>query len=208
MRLHLVAMLFALSIASVHAQELTFKAEAVTGSGKVTPQLTWSTDPAASSCTASGATDWAGAKAASGSVTLEPIAQSATYTLVCTWPGIIGATISWTAPTTNTDGSALPICPADNSTGNCLLKFRLSYGKSPTVLSSVKDIGRNVRTWSLPELSGGVWYFSMQAVRADGVASAPTAPPKEKRTDEAATVSRTVGIVVKTQPSEVPFTVQ
>jgi hypothetical protein len=90
-----------------HSQNtLTFSASTTTGDGSVVPALTWSTSPAAASCTASGAPNWTGTKAASGTQTLPAITSSATYNLDCTWPGDSIVTFSWTNPTTNTDGSA------------------------------------------------------------------------------------------------------
>lgn len=84
---------------------LTFAASTTTGDGSVVPALTWSTSPAAQSCSATGPANWAGTKAASGTQTLPAITSSATYNLDCTWPGDSIVTFSWTNPTTNTDGS-------------------------------------------------------------------------------------------------------
>lgn len=84
---------------------LTFSASTTTGDGSVVPALTWSTSPAAASCAASGAPNWTGTKAASGTETLAAISSSSTYNLVCTWPGESIVTFSWNNPTTNTDSS-------------------------------------------------------------------------------------------------------
>src|SRR5688572_22209524 len=85
------------------AQTLNFSvASATTGGPTITPRLTWSTTPAATSCTASGASDWSGVKGPSGVVTLAPIAYSQTYTLVCSWPSTTGSIpLQWTPPTHN-----------------------------------------------------------------------------------------------------------
>ena len=82
---------------------VSLSATPTSGTGSVTPRLTWSTNPVATSCTASGG--WSGTKAASGAQTLTAINANTNYTLTCTW-GTGSATVNWTAPTTNTNGSA------------------------------------------------------------------------------------------------------
>lgn len=102
----LLALALLLPLAA-HAQNtLTFAASTTTGDGSVVPAFTWSTSPPAASCTATGPAAWAGTKAASGTQTLPAISSSATYNLDCTWPGDSIVTLTWTNPTTNTDGSA------------------------------------------------------------------------------------------------------
>jgi hypothetical protein len=93
------------SFAASAQNTLTFSASTTTGDGSVVPVLTWSTQPAAQSCVASGAADWAGAKAASGTQTLPAVSISQTYNLECTWPGDAIETLTWTNPGQNTDGS-------------------------------------------------------------------------------------------------------
>lgn len=94
------------ALAPAFAQRtIDFSANTTTGDGRVVPVLTWSTSPPAASCTASG--QWSGEKGPSGTETLPPITSSATYNLSCTWPGDSIATVSWTLPTTNCDGSPL-----------------------------------------------------------------------------------------------------
>src|SRR5262249_46202265 len=75
--------------------------------------LTWS-GTNATTCTASGG--WSGAKATSGSQSVGPLVQDTTYSLTCSGAGgnavamtsvvVREATLSWTAPTKNTDGTA------------------------------------------------------------------------------------------------------
>src|SRR5213076_1330508 len=86
------------------AQTVSLSANKTSATGSLTPVLTWSTNPVASSCAASGG--WSGTKAASGSQTLTAISASTNYTLTCTW-ATGSSTVSWVAPTTNTDGSSL-----------------------------------------------------------------------------------------------------
>ena len=57
------------------------------------------------------------------------INASTNYTLTCTW-GTGSATVNWTAPTTNTDGT-----PLTN-----LAAFRVYYGTSSTSLTQVNEV--------------------------------------------------------------------
>jgi hypothetical protein len=63
---------------------VTLQANQTSAVGSLVPVLTWSTNPVAQSCAASGG--WSGTKAASGTQTLASISASANYTLTCTWP--------------------------------------------------------------------------------------------------------------------------
>lgn len=78
------------------------------------------------------------------------------------------ATLSWTAPTLNTDGSAL----------SNLAGYEIKYGQSPTNLDSdiqIDGVGTTVRVIeSLPK--GTTWYFSIAARNSAGVLSTPSAP--------------------------------
>src|SRR5690606_18754251 len=82
---------------------------AVNNDGTLTPTLSWSTTPAATSCTASGDDEWSGEKPAAGEVTLSPrpTTQPRSFMMVCLFPGDMQAVLMWTAPTENTDGTPL-----------------------------------------------------------------------------------------------------
>lgn len=72
------------------------------------------------------------------------------------------ATLSWTPPTQNTDGSALI-----NLAG-----YEIRYGRSANDLShSVSVDNASVSTYVLENLSSGVWYFAVAAVNSQGVSS-------------------------------------
>ena len=159
------ALLIVLSLAAgaVQAQAagtVTLSANATSATGEMTPRLTWSTSPVATSCTASGG--WSGTKAPSGAQTLSNINASTNYTLTCTW-GSGSATVNWTAPTTNTDGT-----PLTN-----LAAFRVYYGTSSsslTQVSEVNDISSSSTTIS--GLTPATWFFKVRAVNANQVESA------------------------------------
>jgi len=72
------------------------------------------------------------------------------------------ATVSWTPPTQNTDGSAL----------TNLAGYRLAYGRSATSLdrsANVNSVG--VTTYTLNNLATGEWFFAVYAVNSGGVES-------------------------------------
>ncbi len=76
------------------------------------------------------------------------------------------ATINWTPPTTNTDGSAL----------TDLAGFTIYYGTSASNLNqSVKVAGAGLRTSTISSLASGTWFFSVQSYTNTGLQSAVTA---------------------------------
>lgn len=149
------------------AQTLDFTLSASSSDGKtVIPKLTWATTPAATSCTASGDAAWTGTKAASGTTTLAGVTVSKTYVLVCSWPGVTKATLTWTPPTTNTDGT-----PYTDPNG-----FRIQWGNTGPAeaqLDQTTYIPQSAgNSWTSPNLAAGTWYFGVKAVNALGLESA------------------------------------
>jgi Fibronectin type III domain len=74
-------------------------------------------------------------------------------------------TLSWAAPTENTNGSAL----------TNLAGYVIYYGTSANALTqkiSVDNVG--VQTYVVSNLSPGNWYFQIVAVNSAGVESSPT----------------------------------
>lgn len=170
------------------AGTITFTTQTTTGDGSVVPLLTWSTAPAATSCTASG--DWTGTKAAAGTETLAAITQSRTYNLTCTWPGDTQATLSWTPPTTNTDGSAL----------TDLASYVIYYGTTASNLNQQVNVANPATTSRVVTgLTPATWFFAMTAINARAVESARTGTVS--KTISAATASRSVGITVNPRPN-------
>jgi hypothetical protein len=94
-------------------------------------------------------------------------AGSATQsTIVLVAPGSTGngtATLSWSAPTKNTDGS--PVAP--------LAGYRIYYGTAPNVLTqSVTISNPSTLSFQVTGLSSGTWYFVVAADATDGSESA------------------------------------
>jgi hypothetical protein len=88
-------------------------------------------------------------------------AALATFSITVTQVATGSATLSWVAPTQNTDGSALT-----NLSG-----YRIYYGTSAASLPQSVDIPNvGIQTYMLGNLSPATWYFAVRAV-AGGVES-------------------------------------
>jgi hypothetical protein len=161
---------------------VSLSASPSSGKGSVTPKLTWSTNPAAASCTASGG--WSGTKAASGSQTLSAIKANTNYTLTCTW-GTGAANVSWTPPTTNTNGT-----PLTN-----LASFKVLYGTSSSSLNRSKTVDDPTsRSTSIASLTPATWYFAVRSVNSSGAESANSAVAS--KAVKGATAAKTVTVSV------------
>jgi prophage DNA circulation protein len=166
------------------AGTVSFSANKTSSTSAFAPVLTWSTSPVATSCVASGG--WSGTKFASGSETLATISASKSYTLTCTW-GSGSATLKLTAPTKNTDGSAL----------TDLAGYKTLYGTSSTSLTKSQSTNNPSATSIIvPSLTTGTWYFAVRAVNSQGVES-PNSNLAQKSIS-AASAAKTVNVSVTT----------
>jgi len=91
-------------------------------------------------------------------------ASLAPFSIDVSQPATSGtATLTWTAPTTNTDGSAL----------TDLAGYHVYYGTSASALSTVIDIANPATTtYTIASLASGTWYFAVNAYTTSGVESA------------------------------------
>lgn len=189
---------------------MTFGASVTNANGSLTTMLNWSTTPAATSCTASGSPSWTGTKAGAGSFALPTITMSGTYnlSLSCTWPGDTTATLSWVAPTQNTDGTPLTKCLSQTTATSCLRSFNISHGTASGVLPDVVAVNdRNATSYIWTGLAAGTHYFAMTAVNGLGVESALT--PEVSKVIAAVTQTSAVTLTVNPKPSAPGgFTVQ
>jgi hypothetical protein len=72
------------------------------------------------------------------------------------------ATISWTPPTTNSDGTTL----------TDLSGFRIAYGNSTSNLAQTVSLSNaGLTSYTVNNLSSGQWYFAVYAVNSQGVES-------------------------------------
>lgn len=182
------------STAYAQAATLVFQVATTSADGKtLTPKISWSTSPAASSCTASG--DWSGTKAATGVETLAAVNSSKSYTMVCNWAGDTTATVTWSNPTTNADGT-----PLTNLQGT-----RILWGTSAANLDQTfYNEDAAATKWVSPTLAAGTWYFGVRSYNSLGLESATTTPVSKVIT-AAASQSRTatIGFSVPSSPSGV-----
>jgi hypothetical protein len=75
------------------------------------------------------------------------------------------ATLSWTPPTTNTNGT-----PLTDLTG-----YTINYGTSADSLTSSVNVPQATTTsYTFQGLSSGTWYFTVSAYASDGSQSAPS----------------------------------
>ena len=77
--------------------------------------------------------------------------------------GTGSATISWTAPTANTDGSAL----------TDLAGYHIHYGSSSgSMTQDVDVVSAGAQTYTISGLAAGTWYFAVSAYTSAGTESA------------------------------------
>jgi len=75
------------------------------------------------------------------------------------------ASLSWSAPTQNTDGTAL----------TNLAGYDIYYGTSATAMTQKVTITTaGLQTYVISNLSSGKWYFEVIAVNSTGVESNPS----------------------------------
>lgn len=101
------------------------------------------------------------ASAGGESASLSPFS----ITVAQTAPTSGSASITWTIPTQNTDGTPL----------TDLAGFKVMYGTSPVELTQTVTVSDPTSTsYVLNNLSSGTWYFAVVSVNSAGVESSPT----------------------------------
>lgn len=159
------------SVSSAPAPTLSLSASNTSVPNNGSTTLSWSSANA-DSCSASG--DWSGGKSSSGSQTISSITSDSTFTLTCTGEGgsinrSVNVTVtisndgtallSWTPPTTNSDGSAL----------TDLAGYKIYYGTSSGSYSQVVTISDpGLSSHQVNGLSSGTWYFAVSAFDNSG----------------------------------------
>jgi putative Ig domain-containing protein len=88
-------------------------------------------------------------------------ATLAAFSITVTDIGTGTATVSWTPPTQNTDGSAL-----------ALGSYVILYGRSASMLDrSITVTNPSITRYVVDNLSSGTWYFAVSAVSSQGASS-------------------------------------
>jgi hypothetical protein len=107
------------------------------------------------------------ASATSTSTTPQALNSLMTRRVATSVPKPIGsvdgnATLSWNAPTSNTNGSAL----------TDLSGYRIYYGSSENEMTrTVQITNLGVQTYVIENLEPGTWYFAIRAVTSDDTES-------------------------------------
>ncbi len=87
------------------------------------------------------------------------------FNLTVSAVGSGSATVSWVAPTQNTDGSAL----------TDLAGYAILYGRSASDLSlSVNISNPSLSTYVVENLTSGAWFFAVVAINSNGTSSVPS----------------------------------
>ena len=85
------------------------------------------------------------------------------FAITVAQPTTGNASLSWTPPTQNTDGSTL----------TDLAGFRVQYGTSPSSLSQTVELANaGLSAYVVTGLTSGTWYFSVRAYSSSGAESA------------------------------------
>jgi hypothetical protein len=136
-----------------------------TGNEPLTVTLT-GTLTNAFNCVASGAASFTGARASvNGVLTLnETVVLKAGEVPKITCDGRGFASLLWTPPTKNTDGSAL----------TDLSSFELYQGTDPANLKSALTVAPTLSTYTLTGVVRGTWYYAVKAIASS--AAAPNRP--------------------------------
>lgn len=182
---------------------LNFTAATSTGDVSVVPDLSWSTVPPALSCDATGPSNWAGAKPVSGSVTLPAITESTDYTLNCTWAADTLATLTWTNPTLNTNGTPY------NNPQDLIIKYGpapATFNNSPPPCSApITCIVVTPPSSTMRTITGftGVQTvdFVVMARSTGGVISDPSMKATKSFPGVGVQVGRTITITVNPKPN-------
>jgi Fibronectin type III domain len=125
---------------------------------KTLKQLKWMWVPAVCAAVLAGCNDSTSSAAADASSATTP-----TSTVGSETPSSKSATLSWDAPTTNTNGTAL----------TNLAGYRIYYGSSPKELSQSVTINTTgTQTYVIDDLAPGTWYFAVMALTSAGAESA------------------------------------
>ncbi|BES71675.1 hypothetical protein RE428_26930 [Marinobacter nanhaiticus D15-8W] len=76
------------------------------------------------------------------------------------------ATLSWTAPLTRQDGSALSLGEIDH--------YEINYGQAPEFLDLSVTVPGDTASYTFENLGIGTWYFTVEVVDTDGLSSPPS----------------------------------
>ena len=188
-----LVVVLALMASARAATTVTLSASPTQGISPVSIALTWSSTEAAV-CTAGGA--WSGSKAVAGTETVVARVDS-TYSLTCS-TSTGSATASWTAPTQNTDGSAIPAAGKGS-----LASFKLFHAPTAAGLLTATPVviaNPAVRSRVITGLPVGQRFYALTAVNAEGIESDLSASAQNVIVLPSASATASVVVNVKPLP--------
>lgn len=151
--------------AAVAAPTVTLTASPEQAISPASVTLTWASTES-SACTASGG--WSGSKAVNGTEVVSDLRTNTSFTLVCA-SSTGSAEVSWTSPTTNTDGSAIP------ATGNgSLAGFEIFHAVTAGGVAGATPINvpnKTATSYLLTGLPVGPHYYAAKAYNVAGIRS-------------------------------------
>ena len=158
----------------------------------VTPTLSWSTSGAATCTAASSPIDakWSGSVATSGSLAVGPITVATTYNLTCSSVSDATATLSWSAPTLNTDGSQI--------TDLAGFKAYEIINSAPVLTTTMT--GAQYTSVQILNLVQGTHTFYVTAFNTGGIESSPS-NQGSKTIVAAASASKSLLVDVQKKPA-------
>ena len=75
-------------------------------------------------------------------------------------------TVSWTAPSTRTDGSSIALSEIDY--------YLLEYGQSEVLLDQSVTVDAGQNSYTFETLESGTWYFTIRVIDDNGISSSPS----------------------------------
>jgi hypothetical protein len=127
--------------------------------GRGSASNTVASTPVASTSTPSSSSSSSSGGSSSGATTASSSSGGATTS------GADNVTLSWSAPTENTNGSAL----------TNLAGYVIYYGTSANAMTQTIDVNTTgMLTYVVSNLSAGNWYFQIVSVNSAGVQSSPS----------------------------------
>lgn len=168
----------------------TFTIDPATAVAPASAKLTWAIANA-STCTASGS--WTGTKATSGTLTVTNVSSNANYTLTCSRPATLGqVTLTWKAPTQNTDGSAL----------TDLAGYKIYRSTTLATLGdSFVQVAAGISTYIVEGLSNATYYFGVKAFNSKGIDSAMSNSASKVVSGATAAASWTQSVALAVTPA-------
>jgi hypothetical protein len=161
----ILALLLAVPFAAHAAPTVTLSGNPTSGISPVAVTLTWvSTE--SSACAASGG--WSGVKATSGTEVIADLRADTQFTLVCS-ASTGSAVASWTIPTTNTDGSAIPATGRGSLAGFEIYQAATAAGLATATPVNIPN--KSATSHTVTSLPVGPRFYAVKAYNTEGVRS-------------------------------------